>query len=124
LPTSMLGRNRYQNRIELLQGTLDMLILRMLQWGPAHGYGIVQALRVQSGEALQVETGSLYPALHRLQRQGWVESEWKQTESNQRARYYRITAAGKKQLMSDVGRWKQMVQVIGGILGEAEGGEA
>jgi transcriptional regulator len=120
----MLGRNRYQNRIELLQGTLDMLILRMLQWGPAHGYGIVQALRVQSGEALQVETGSLYPALHRLQRQGWVESEWKQTESNQRARYYRITAAGKKQLMSDVGRWKQMVQVIGGILGEAEGGEA
>ena len=124
MPTSMLGRNRYQNRIELLQGTLDMLILRMLQWGPAHGYGIVQALRVQSGEALQVETGSLYPALHRLQRQGWVESEWKQTESNQRARYYRITAAGKKQLMSDVGRWKQMVQVIGGILGEAEGGEA
>jgi PadR family transcriptional regulator PadR len=119
----MLGRNRYQNRIELLQGTLDMLILRTLQWGPAHGYGIVQALRVQSGEALQVETGSLYPALHRLQRQGWVESEWKQTESNQRARYYRITAAGKKQLMSDVGRWRQMVQVIGGILGEADGGE-
>ncbi len=124
LPTSMLGRNRYQNRIELLQGTLDMLILRTLQWGPAHGYGIVQALRVQSGEALQVETGSLYPALHRLQRQGWVESEWKQTESNQRARFYRITAAGKQQLMSDVGRWKQMVQVIGGILGEVEGGEA
>jgi PadR family transcriptional regulator PadR len=124
LPTSMLGRNRYQNRIELLQGTLDMLILRMLQWGPAHGYGIVQALRVQSGEALQVETGSLYPALHRLQRQGWVESEWKQTESNQRARFYRITAAGKQQLMSDVGRWKQMVRAIDGILGEVEGGEA
>jgi PadR family transcriptional regulator PadR len=120
----MLGRNRYQNRIELLQGTLDMLILRTLQWGPAHGYGIVQALRVQSGEALQVETGSLYPALHRLERQGWVESEWKQTESNQRARYYRISEAGKKQLLSDVGRWKQMVEVIGGILGAAEGGEA
>jgi PadR family transcriptional regulator len=124
LPTSMLGRNRYQNRIELLQGTLDMLILRTLQWGPAHGYGIVQALRMQSGEALQVETGSLYPALHRLQRQGWVESEWKQTESNQRARFYRITAAGKQQLMSDVGRWKQMVRAIDGILGEVEGGEA
>jgi PadR family transcriptional regulator, regulatory protein PadR len=120
----MLGRNRYQNRIELLQGTLDMLILRTLQWGPAHGYGIVQALRMQSGEALQVETGSLYPALHRLQRQGWVESEWKQTESNQRARFYRITAAGKQQLMSDVGRWKQMVRAIDGILGEVEGGEA
>jgi PadR family transcriptional regulator PadR len=114
----------YRNRIELLQGTLDMLILRTLQWGPAHGYGIVQALRTRSGEALQVETGSLYPALHRLERQGWVRSEWKQSESNQRARYYRITAAGKKQLAADVSRWKQMVEVMGGILNAADGGEA
>src|SRR3984957_2440082 len=116
LPTSMLRRNRYQNRIELLQGTLDMLIMRTLQWGPAHGYGIVQALRVQSGEALQVETGSLYPALHRLERQGWVESEWKLTESKQRAKYYRITAPGKKQLLDDLDKWKQMVDVIGAIM--------
>jgi transcriptional regulator len=116
-------KNRYRNRIELLQGTLDMLILRTLQWGPAHGYGIVQTLRTQSGEALQVETGSLYPALHRLERQGWVRSEWKQSESNQRARYYRITAAGKKQLAADVGRWEQMVEVMGGILKAADGGE-
>jgi PadR family transcriptional regulator PadR len=79
----MIGRNRYKNRIELLQGTLDMLILQTLQWGPHHGYGIVQALRTNSGEVLQVETGSLYPALHRLERQAWVRSEWKQTESNQ-----------------------------------------
>jgi PadR family transcriptional regulator PadR len=100
----MIGRNRYKNRIELLQGTLDMLILKTLQWGPHHGYGIVQALRVSSGDVLQVETGSLYPALHRLERQGWVRSEWKQTESNQRARYYRITAVGKKQLASDLSR--------------------
>jgi hypothetical protein len=68
----MIGRKRYQNRIELLQGTLDMLILQTLQWGPNHGYGIVQSLRVNSKEALQVETGSLYPALHRLERQDWV----------------------------------------------------
>jgi PadR family transcriptional regulator, regulatory protein PadR len=79
--------NPYQNRIELLQGTLgtlDMLVLQTLQWGPQHGYGISQALRIKSGEVLQVETGSLYPALHRLECQGWVRSEWKQTESNQR----------------------------------------
>jgi transcriptional regulator len=121
----MLGRNKYKNRIELLQGTLDMLILRTLQWGPSHGYGIVQALRVQSGEALQVETGSLYPALHRLERQGWVQSEWKQTESNQRARFYAITPTGRKQLQDDLGRWEQMVDVIGAILhGSPEGGKA
>jgi PadR family transcriptional regulator PadR len=100
----------------LLQGTLDMLILKTLQWGPQHGYGIVQALRANSGEVLQVETGSLYPALHRLERQGWVRSEWKQTESNQRAKYYRITATGKKQLASDHGRWQQLVEAIGLIM--------
>ena len=76
-------KDQYKNRIELLQGTLDMLILQTLQWGPQHGYGIVQALRLRSGDVLQVETGSLYPALHRLERQGWVQSEWKQSESKQ-----------------------------------------
>jgi transcriptional regulator len=115
----MMGRKGYRNRVELLQGTLDMLILRTLQWGPAHGYGVVQALRTQSGDALQVETGSLYPALHRLERQGWVRSEWKQSDANQRARYYRITAAGKKQLAEDLSRWEQMVAVMGGILKSA-----
>jgi PadR family transcriptional regulator, regulatory protein PadR len=115
----------YQNRIELLQGTLDMLILQTLQWGPQHGYGISQAIRIRSGDVLQVETGSLYPALHRLERQGWVRSEWKLTESNQRAKYYRILAAGKKQLASNHGRWQQMVEAIGTIMqGEVEGGEA
>lgn len=107
---------RYQNRIELLQGTLDMLILQTLRWGPQHGYGISQALRVRSGEVLQVETGSLYPALHRLERQSWVRSEWKLTGSNQRAKYYHITATGKKQLASDHGRWQQMVEAIGAIM--------
>src|SRR5450755_2926826 len=112
----MSEKDQYKNRIELLQGTLDMLILKTLQWGPQHGYGIVQALRTKSGEVLQVETGSLYPALHRLERQGWVRSEWKQTESNQRAKYYRITATGKKQLASDHGRWQQLVEAIGLIM--------
>jgi PadR family transcriptional regulator, regulatory protein PadR len=114
----------YENRIELLQGTLDMLILQTLQWGPQHGYGIGQAIRIRSGEVLQVETGSLYPALHRLERQTWVRSEWKQTESNQRAKFYRITANGKKQLASNHGRWRQMVEAIGTIMqGELEQGE-
>lgn len=116
MSTSMIGRDQYKNRIELLQGTLDMLILQTLQWGPQHGYGMVQALRLHSGEVLQVETGSLYPALHRLERQGWVRSEWKQTECNQRAKFYRITAAGKKQLASDLSRWQQIVGAVTAIM--------
>ncbi len=116
MATSMADRNQCKNRIELLQGTLDMLILQTLQWGPQHGYRITQALRINSGDVLQVETGSLYPALHRLQRQGWVRSDWKQTESNQRAKYYRLTAAGKKQLAADHTRWQQMVEAITAIM--------
>ena len=112
----MSEKDQYKNRIELLQGTLDMLVLQTLQWGPQHGYGIVQALHTHSGEVLQVETGSLYPALHRLERQGWVRSEWKMTESNQRARFYRITAAGKKQLASDHDRWRLMVGAIAAVM--------
>ncbi len=109
-------REKYQNRIELLQGTLDLLILQTLQWGPQHGYGIGNAIRANSGELLQVETGSLYPALHRLARQGWVKSDWKQTEAGQRAKYYRLTPAGKKQLFSERDRWAQMVGAIAGVL--------
>src|SRR6202046_1870817 len=116
MSTSMARRNQYRDRVELLQGTLDMLILQTLQWGPQHGYGIMQALRINSGDVLQVETGSLYPALHRLERQGWVRSDWKQTESNQRAKYYRLTAAGKKQLAADYERWTQLSSAITGIM--------
>jgi PadR family transcriptional regulator, regulatory protein PadR len=114
-------RDKYQNRIELLQGTLDMLILQTLQWGPQHGYGIGNAIRANSGELLQVETGSLYPALHRLARQGWVKSEWKQTEAGQRAKYYQLTPTGKKQLLSERDRWTQMVGAIAGVLNPAKG---
>src|SRR5215467_12475508 len=112
-----------RNRIELIQGTLDMLILQTLRWGAQHGYGIGQAIKTGSGEVLQVETGSLYPALHRLERQGWVSAEWKRSESNQRAKFYRITALGKKQLATDYERWGKMVTTIEGIM-RAEGGTA
>jgi transcriptional regulator len=117
----MTTKNTYQNRIELLQGTLDMLILKTLQWGTQHGYGISQAIRATSGEVLQVETGSLYPALHRLERQGWVTSEWKQSESNQRAKFYKITKLGKQQLASDYERWGKMVATIEGIMTATRG---
>lgn len=114
-----MAKTVYQNRIELLQGTLDMLILRTLQWGPQHGYGIIQTIRAGSNDVLQVETGSLYPALHRLERKEWLKSEWKQTESNQRAKFYRLTAAGKKQLLSEQDRWWQLVKAMTGIMGSA-----
>ena len=107
---------RYQNRIELLQGTLDMLILQTLQWGPQHGYGISQAIRLGSGEALQVETGSLYPALHRLEREAWIDSEWKLSDNNQRVKEYRLTSAGKRQLADERSRWELLTQAIAGVL--------
>jgi transcriptional regulator len=119
----MATKNGYQNRIELLQGTLDMLILKTLQWGEQHGYGISQAIRTTSSDVLQVETGSLYPALHRLERQGWVTAEWKQSESNQRAKFYKITKLGKQQLASDYERWARMVATIDQIM-TAERGNA
>jgi len=112
----MLKKERYQNRIELLQGTLDLLVLQTLQWGPQHGYGITQAIRSNSGEVLQVDTGSLYPALHRLERQKMVNSDWKVSENNQRVKVYRLTAAGKKQLESERSRWEQLKEAIEGIL--------
>ena len=90
-------------RLDLLQGTLDMLILRTLQWGPRHGPGIGQAIRAQSDDLLRVETGSLYPALHRLVRRGWLKAEWGISEANQRAKYYRLTATGKAQLVRAIG---------------------
>ena len=110
------NKRRYRNRIELLQGTLDLLILQTLQWGPRHGYGISQAIRANSGSVLQVDTGSLYPALHRLERQKWIAAEWKVSENKQRVRVYRLTMTGKKQLASERSRWAQFSEAIAGIL--------
>ena len=119
----MSTQKRYQNRIEILQGTLDLLILQTLQWGPQHGYGISQSIRGRSGEVLRVETGSLYPALHRLERSGWLASEWKVTDSRQRAKFYRLTVAGKAKLLSEQARWKQLVHAISGVLSPVATGE-
>jgi transcriptional regulator len=118
----MAKREPYRNRIEVLQGTLDMLILRTLQWGPQHGHGIGQALRARSENALQIEHGSLYPALHRLEREGWLASEWRQSEANRRAKYYRLTAAGKRQLSREQSNWEEVVKTIARVMRPA--GEA
>ena len=112
-------KNRYQNRIELLQGTLDLLILQTLQWGPQHGYGISQAIRISSGEVLQVDTGSLYPALHRLERKKWITSEWTVSENKQRVKNYRLTSAGRKQLLAERSKWERMSEAIAGVLNPA-----
>ena len=118
----MAGKKSYQNRIELLQGTLDLIILQVLQWGPQHGYGIAAAIRARSGELLRVETGSLYPALHRLERQKWISARWTKSESRQRVREYKLTAAGRKQLLAERSRWEQFSQAMAGILAAEEAG--
>jgi PadR family transcriptional regulator, regulatory protein PadR len=110
-------RDAYQSQIELLQGTLDMLILRTLQWGPQHGHGIGQMIRSSSGDVLQVEHGSLYPALHRLEKKGWLAHEWKASETNRRAKYYKLTPAGKKQLVREESRWNTLVATIARVMG-------
>jgi transcriptional regulator len=102
--------------IDLLPGTLDMLILRTLRAGPQHGHGIGLAIRASSQEVLLVEHGSLYPALHRLRKDGLIEGEWRLSENRQRARYYRLTAKGRKQLSTEESRWNRMVEAIARVL--------
>jgi len=93
-----------------------MLILRTLQWGPQHGHGIGLAIRAKSEEALQIEHGSLYPALHRLEERGWLKAEWKASEANRRAKYYSLTQAGKKQLAREESKWKALVETIARVM--------
>jgi len=111
-----LHSSRPDARADLLHGTLDMLILRTLQWGPQHGYAVAQTIRAQSSEVLQVEAGSLYPALQRLARKGWVTAKWGQTAANQRAKFYRLTPEGKKQLLREASRWTELVNAISGVM--------
>jgi len=112
----------YRNHIELLQGTLDMLVLQTLSWGPQHGYGISQTIRAGSHDVLRVETGSLYPALHRLERRRWLRAEWRQSENNQRTKVYWLTAAGRKQLVAEHSRWQRMQTAIAALM-NAKGSE-
>src|SRR4051794_40069884 len=105
-----------ENHIELLQGTLDMLILRTLQWGPQHGHGVGQAIRQSSADLLQIERGSLYPALHRLETRGLIRSEWKTSDLNRRAKYYQLTVEGEKQLSNEESKWKLMVRAIARVM--------
>jgi len=111
---------------DMLKGTLDMMILRTLALGDAHGHTIAKIIERSSDDVLEVEQGSLYPALHRLEDRGWVSSCWGPSEMNRKARFYRLTAAGKKQLRTEVSRWRQMAKAIGLVMGDVmrDGGEA
>jgi transcriptional regulator len=120
----MVKRARYQNRVELLQGTLDLLILQTLQWGPQHGYAIALAIQAGSSDVLRVDTGSLYPALHRLEKQRWIAATWKLSSNKQRTRVYRLTAAGRRQLTSERSRWQTLVDAMSGILARPREGSA
>jgi transcriptional regulator len=103
-------------RVDLLQGTLDLLVLRTLVFGPMHGHGIAKAILKSSEDLLLVEHGSLYPALHRLVRNGWLVSEWQDTPKGRPMKFYRLTAAGRKQLASERSKWDQVVRAIGLVL--------
>ena len=102
--------------MELLQGTLDMLVLRTLLFGPLHGYGIAKAIRSASNEALEVEFGSLYPALKRLEMKGWIASNWGTSQRDRRAKFYRLTTAGRKQLRHERSKWAQFVQAVAQVM--------
>ena len=104
-------------QLELLQGTLDMLILKAVSLGPLHGYGILLRIQQISKDRLEIQQGSLYPALYRLEHQGWITSEWGESENKRKAKYYRLTAAGKRRLQIETENWNRMTDVIAGILG-------
>ena len=105
-------RQSSSDEARLLQGTLDMLILQTLQWGPNHGHGVGQAINLKSGGLLTIEAGSLYPALHRLEHQGLITSAWKLSENNQRAKYYRLTGMGRKHLVAEESKWDLLVKAV------------
>jgi PadR family transcriptional regulator, regulatory protein PadR len=105
-----------KSTVELLQGTLDVLVLKTLSWGPQHGYGMARWIQQVTHDALQLEEGTLYPALYRLENKRLIESQWGTTENNRKAKYYRITPAGKKQLLAETAAWERLVLVVGQVL--------
>ena len=115
---------RKRNKPDLLPGTLDMLVLKTLTTGPLHGYAIVRRIQERSKDVLQVEEGSLYPALHRMHKQGWIEAEWGVSETNRRAKYYSLTKAGRKQFKEEVAEWEVLSSAVAQVLRTAEGGLA
>src|SRR5271168_2787690 len=108
-------------QLDLIQGTLDMLILKAVSLGPLHGYGVLLRIQQISGDQLEIQQGSLYPALYRLEHQGAIASEWGESENNRRAKYYRLTVAGRTQLRAETEKWNRMAGVIAGILKTAPG---
>lgn len=112
------------SRIELLQGTLDFIVLQTLRWGPRHGYGIAQMIRAGSSGALQVETGSLYPALHRMAKKKWIAAAWDTSDTGQRVRVYTLTAEGRKQLAAESSKWQRLNDAIAGLMRPPEEREA
>jgi len=107
--------------IELLPGTLDLLVLKTLAWGPTHGLGVLRSIDQATRGELQIEEGALYPALHRLEERGWLDAEWGITEKNRRAKFYRLTTAGRRQLAAEVTRWSRYAQVVQLVLDGAAG---
>ena len=105
-----------EKQMELLQGTLDLLILKAVSLGPLHGYGVLLRIQQISKDRLEIQQGSLYPALYRLEHQGWITSEWGESENKRKAKYYRLTVAGKRKLQTEAEKWNRMADVIAGIL--------
>jgi PadR family transcriptional regulator len=116
----MSTRKTQRERLALLQGTLDLLILRTLKLGPQHGHGIAVAIQEQSDDTLLIDHGSLYPALQRLEESGWIRAEWGTSDNNRRARFYELTAKGRKQLAEETRQWRRLSEVIARILGPEE----
>lgn len=111
-----MGDRSQDKQMELLQGTLDLLILKAVSLGPLHGYGVLLRIQQISGKELVIQQGSLYPALYRLEHQGAITSDWGESENNRRAKYYRLTAAGRRRLEAETEKWNRMADVIAGIL--------
>src|SRR4051812_35280864 len=123
----MVRRSGYMDELALVRGTLNLFVLKTLSWGPMHGLAVLQWIERNSGERLQIEEGALYPALHRMEDRGWLEAEWGHTDAGRRAKFYRLTAAGRRQLTMQLGKWQAYSEAAAMLLGAtsaAAGGES